>query len=114
MASWLTRDRESVWADRGAHLCELDDLPRAEAQLLVVIQHRVHVLNPDSIYWPVEHVPLLVGVIGDSPRPDERGENPICPAATREDRAIGTREAGWQAQLVPRETWLPNGSYLLF
>lgn len=80
--------------DRWTHLCELDDLPRAEAQLLVVVQHRVHVLNPDGIHWPIEHVPLLIGVGGDGPRPDEGGEDPICPAATREDRAAGAGEAG--------------------
>lgn len=97
--------------DRWMHLCELDDLPRAEAQLLVVVQHRVHVLNPDGIHRPVEHVPLLVGVGGADPHPDEGGENPICPAATREDRVAGAGQAGRQAQLAPKETC---SAYLFF
>ena len=92
--------------DRRMDLCELDDLPGAEAQLLVVVQHRVHVLNPDGVHWPIEHVPLLAGVGGDGPHPDEGGEDPICPAATREE--------GPQAQLAPRETWIQVGPALRF
>lgn len=69
-----------------AHLCEFDDLPRAEAQLLVVIQHGVHVLYPDSIHRPVKHVPFLVGVRCNGPGPDEGGENPICPVTAREEK----------------------------
>ena len=80
--------------DRRTDLCELDDLPGAEAQLLVVVEHRVHVLNPDGVHWPIEHVPLLAGVGGDGPHPDEGGEDPICPAATREERAVGTGGGG--------------------
>lgn len=88
--------------DTWVHLRELDDLPRAEAQLLVVIQHRVHVLNPDGVHRPIEHVPLLVGVGGDGPSPDERGENPVCPAAPRR-RGLET-----SGRLCFEHTWLPG------
>eukprot|EP00982_Pelagococcus_subviridis_P013775 31278-Pelagococcus_subviridis.AAC.10 len=42
---------------RGRHL---DDLAGHEAQLLVVVQHRVHVLDPDRVDRAVEQQPLLV------------------------------------------------------
>ena len=74
-----------------ANLCEFDDLPRAEAQLLVVIQHCVHVLYPDGIHWPIKHVPFLVGVSSNGPGSDEGGENPVCPV-TIEERAVGARD----------------------
>lgn len=87
-----------------AHLCEFDGLSRAEAQLLVVIQHCVHILYPDSIHGPVEHVPFLVGVSSNGPSPDEGGENSICPVTTREEGAVGAREAGRWTQMDPMET----------
>lgn len=37
-----------------------DDLPRVEAQLFVVIQHRVHVFDPDRVNRAVQHQPLSV------------------------------------------------------
>lgn len=99
--------------DRRAHLCELDDLAGTEAQLLVVVQHRVHILNPDGVHGPVEHIPLLVGVGHGGPLPDEGGEDPVCPAATKEGRAVGAGVgvgggARRQAQLAPKET-CPSG-----
>ena len=42
---------------RRAHL---NDLARDEAQLLVIVQHGVHVLDPDGVHGAVEHEPLLV------------------------------------------------------
>lgn len=43
----------------------LNDLTAIEAQLLVIIQYRVHVLNPDSVHRPVEDDPLSIrGRIG--------------------------------------------------
>lgn len=90
-----------------AHLCEFDDLPRAEAQLLVVIQHCVHVLYPDGIHWPIKHVPFLVGVSSNGPGSDEGGENPVCPV-TIEERAVGARDSGVWTQMAPRETWSPS------
>eukprot|EP00959_Pyramimonas_sp_CCMP1952_P217802 4555116-Pyramimonas_sp.AAC.1 len=38
-----------------------DDLPTVETQLLVVVQHGVHVLDPDGVHGSVEHYPLAVG-----------------------------------------------------
>lgn len=86
--------KERVRGQAGAHLCEFDDLPRAEAQLLVVVQYRVHVLYPDGVHGPIKHVPLLVRVTRNGPGPDERGENPIRPVTTREERAVSVGEAG--------------------
>ena len=39
---------------------QLDDLTRHEAQLLVVVKHCVHVLDPDGVDWPVKQEPLPV------------------------------------------------------
>eukprot|EP00968_Pinguiococcus_pyrenoidosus_P027389 scaffold7375_cov268-Pinguiococcus_pyrenoidosus.AAC.39 len=41
-------------------VAHLDDLAAHEAQLLVVVQHGVHVLDPHGIHGPVEHDPLAV------------------------------------------------------
>lgn len=44
-----------------AHLRgHLDNLTAHQAQLLVVVQHRVHVLDPHSIHRPVKDQPLPV------------------------------------------------------
>ena len=40
--------------------CELDALRVREAEHLVVVEHRVHVLDPEGVHWPVEHHPLVV------------------------------------------------------
>jgi len=45
---------------RQTDLGQFDDLPTCEAEFLVVVQHSVHVLNPDGIHWSVKQVPLLV------------------------------------------------------
>ena len=39
---------------------QLDDLAAHQAQLLVVVQHRVHVLDPDGVHRPVKQQPLAV------------------------------------------------------
>ena len=39
----------------------LDDLSGHETELLVVVQHRVHVLDPDGVHRTVEQNPLAVG-----------------------------------------------------
>lgn len=96
-----------------AHLCEFDDLPGAEAQLFVIVQHCVHVLYPDGIHWPIKHVPFLVGVSSDGPSPDEGGENPICPVTTREERAVGARNTGCRHKRLPGKPGYPADSYLL-
>ena len=36
---------------------EDERLTRVQAQLLVVIKHRVHVFNPDGVHRPVQHQP---------------------------------------------------------
>ena len=41
-------------------VAHLNDLAGHEAQLLVVVQHRVHVLYPDGVDGTVENHPLLV------------------------------------------------------
>mmetsp|Transcript_35153 Transcript_35153/g.59176 ORF Transcript_35153/g.59176 Transcript_35153/m.59176 type:complete len:211 (-) Transcript_35153:681-1313(-) len=54
--------REVVHLEDHVHVgAHGDDLGVGQAQLLVVVQHRVHVLDPDGIHGPVEHEPLLVG-----------------------------------------------------
>mmetsp|Transcript_8712 Transcript_8712/g.14814 ORF Transcript_8712/g.14814 Transcript_8712/m.14814 type:complete len:985 (-) Transcript_8712:5078-8032(-) len=42
-------------------VAHLDDLTRGEAELLVVVEHRVHVFNPHRIDRSVKHHPLAVG-----------------------------------------------------
>lgn len=37
---------------------EADDLARHEAQLLVVVQHRVDILDPHAVHWTVQNNPL--------------------------------------------------------
>jgi hypothetical protein len=32
-------------------------------ELLVVVEHSVHVLDPEGVHWAVKHDPLLVGVV---------------------------------------------------
>eukprot|EP00976_Prorocentrum_cordatum_P087389 1186881-Prorocentrum_minimum.AAC.1 len=57
-------------AHGGGHL---DDLAVHEAELLVVVQHGVHVLNPDGVHGPVEHDPLAVrGGVGRSVAEEHR------------------------------------------
>ena len=41
----------------------LDDFAAHEAQLLVVVEHGVHVFDPDGIDRPVKHNPLAVGAL---------------------------------------------------
>ena len=65
---------------------EFDDFSAAETELLVVIQHSVHVLNPHSIHWAIKHVPSLVIIIGSCPKTDHRGENAICPVSKKKQK----------------------------
>ena len=44
--------------DHAVRLCQRDDLARVQAELLVVVQHRVHVLDPDRVDGAVEDHPL--------------------------------------------------------
>ena len=61
------------------YLRHLDDLSTAETQLLVIIQHSVHALNPQSVHGAIKHVPLLVrGVVGHA-LSDETGYDSVSP-----------------------------------
>jgi len=44
----------------GHDVGKLDDSSRVEAELLVIVEDSVHVLNPDSVDWSIEHDPLPV------------------------------------------------------
>ena len=39
---------------------ELDAFTVSQAQHLVVIQHSVHVFNPQSVHWSIAYDPLMV------------------------------------------------------
>jgi hypothetical protein len=41
-------------------ICQLDDLSTRQAELLVVVQDSVHVLNPYCVHGPVEDHPLAL------------------------------------------------------
>ena len=71
------------------YLGELDDLSAAEAEFLVIIEHRVHVLNPDSVHRSVEHVPALL--IGHRRSTDtyQRRQDAVCPAHTQNVLQVG-------------------------
>mmetsp|Transcript_13844 Transcript_13844/g.40760 ORF Transcript_13844/g.40760 Transcript_13844/m.40760 type:complete len:375 (+) Transcript_13844:258-1382(+) len=47
--------------DHAVRLCQRDDLARVQAELLVVVQHRVHVFDPDGVDGSVQQHPLPVG-----------------------------------------------------
>ena len=57
----------------------LHDFPTVQAQLLVVIQHSVHVFDPHRIHRAIENDPLAVwgGVCGTLPK--ELGQHPVLP-----------------------------------
>ena len=40
--------------------CKLDNLTAHQAQLLIVIQHSVHVLNPDGIHRTIKDQPFTI------------------------------------------------------
>ena len=40
--------------------CKLDSLAVGQTEHLVVIQHSVHVLNPQGVNWPIADHPLVV------------------------------------------------------
>ena len=55
----------------------LDNLPTHEAQLLVVVQHCVHVLDPDGIHGTIEDDPLAVVVCGRGLFTKGVGQHPV-------------------------------------
>ena len=52
---------------------------RHEAELFVVIQHGVHILNPYGIYRTVKHNPLQVGGIVVGIFPVQNGKGAVRP-----------------------------------
>jgi len=58
---------------------ELDDLATVEAELLIVIEYCVHVLDPDCINWTIENDPLSVYAFRFSAVPDLDGEHAVGP-----------------------------------
>ena len=57
----------------------LDDLPTHQAQLLVVVQHSVHVLYPDGIHWAIKHDPFAVVICGCRVFPEGVGQDTVRP-----------------------------------
>jgi len=61
---------------------ELDDLSAAEAELLVVVQDGVHVLDPDGVDRTIEHVPALVLARRRRADANQRRKDAVSPADT--------------------------------
>jgi len=62
------------------YISQLDNFAAAETELLVVVQHRVHVLDPDGIHRAVEHVPPLVFACRRRADTDQRRQDAVSPA----------------------------------
>mmetsp|Transcript_8240 Transcript_8240/g.18063 ORF Transcript_8240/g.18063 Transcript_8240/m.18063 type:complete len:649 (-) Transcript_8240:407-2353(-) len=60
-------------------LAEGDDLARGEAELLVVVQDCVHVLDPDGIHRPVEEHPLQHRRVVLDAHADDHAQNAVLP-----------------------------------
>lgn len=58
---------------------ELDDLPGSEAELLVVVQHGVHVLDPESVHRSVENQPFPVEINGSGKGAVGHRQNAVAP-----------------------------------
>ena len=39
---------------------QFDSLTVGQTKHLVVVQHSVHILNPQRVHWPVTHDPLMI------------------------------------------------------
>ena len=50
-----------------------------QAQLLVVVEHRVHALDPNSVNGPVEEHPLVVRSVVLGARTDDLGDDSVPP-----------------------------------
>ena len=57
----------------------MDDLTTHQTQLLIVVQHSVHVLNPNGIHGPVKDEPLAVWCGGVGKCLVTHGENSVRP-----------------------------------
>ena len=60
-------------------LWKFDNFSTAETQFLIVIQHSVHVLNPQSINWSIKHVPAEVLITGCTTHTDQGRQDTISP-----------------------------------
>ena len=49
-------------------LRQLDNFSRHETELLVVVKHGIHVLNPDGINGAIEDEPLAVSILEERRR----------------------------------------------
>mmetsp|Transcript_4454 Transcript_4454/g.12986 ORF Transcript_4454/g.12986 Transcript_4454/m.12986 type:complete len:489 (-) Transcript_4454:593-2059(-) len=56
-----------------------DDLAGDEAEFLVVVEHRVHVLDPDGVHGAVEDDPLAVECLVGHRHAHERGHEAVAP-----------------------------------
>ena len=60
----------------------LNDLAAHETQLLVVVQHRVHVLDPDGVDGAVEDDPLAVRCVLLGKRSEDARQHTVAPLET--------------------------------
>lgn len=58
---------------------ELDDLSRREAELLVIVQYRVHVLDPKCVHRTVEDQPLSIQINGHGKGSVGHRQNAVAP-----------------------------------
>ena len=65
----------------GHLLGELDDLSRNQTELLVVIKHRVQVLDPQGVHGPIKHDPVCIAQLVGGGLTHSRGEDPVRPVA---------------------------------
>ena len=77
-----------VHTDGRTHLSQFDDLPACETEFLVVVQHSVHVLNPDGIHWSVKHIPLLVRSLTAGAQSHQGGEDAVGPSGRGREGAM--------------------------
>ena len=82
-AAWCLTHR-SLWEIHGLEdethdVGHLDDLAAHQTQLLVVVQHSVHVLDPQSVDGAVKDDPLAVWGVSWSELSECVSDNSICP-----------------------------------
>jgi hypothetical protein len=58
---------------------KLDDLARVKTELLVIVEHSVHVLNPNGIDWPIEDDPFTISGLRFSAISNLDGKHTIAP-----------------------------------
>ena len=72
--------------DEAHDVGHLDDLAAHQTQLLVIVQHGVHVLNPHSVYGAIKHHPLPVWGVRGSELSESVGDNSVCPLGSERER----------------------------